>query len=131
MPEEVSAKVLSKLKEAADDKTGSSCGKCIVTVPAYFNDLQRRATKEACQLAGMNCVHILNEPTAAAISCGLHICSKVEAAEKNILIFDFGGGTLDVSILRIEAGRFRVLATSGDCDLGGQDIDNALVDHFR
>ena len=129
--EEVSAKVLGKLKEAANDKTGSQCVKCIVTVPAYFNDLQRRATKEACTLAGLQCVHILNEPTAAALSCGLHIHSQAEAAEKNILIFDFGGGTLDVSILRIEAGRFRVLATSGDCHLGGQDVDNALVEHFR
>ena len=73
--EEVSAKVLGKLKEAADDKTGSKCVKCIVTVPAYFNDLQRRATEEACTLAGMECVHILNEPTAAALSCGLHIRS--------------------------------------------------------
>ena len=73
--EEVSAKVLSKLKEAAEDKTDTKCLKCIVTVPAYFNDLQRRATQNACQLAGMECVHILNEPTAAAISCGLHIHS--------------------------------------------------------
>ena len=78
----------------------------------------------------MDCVLIVNEPTAAALSCGLHI-SSAEAAERNILVFDLGGGTLDVSIMRIEAGRFRVLATSGDCHLGGQDFDNALVDHFR
>ena len=129
--EEVSAKVLGKLKEAAVDYYGSQCVKCIVTVPAYFNYLQRRATEDACTLAGLQCVLTLDEPTAAALSCGLHIHSQAEAAEKNILIFVFSDGTLDVSIFRIEAGRFRVLATSGDCHLGGQDVDNAHVEHFR
>ena len=101
-----------------------------MTVPAYFNDTQRRATEDACTIAGLNCLKILNEPTAAAIAQGLHMSNVDSNVEKHILIFDFGGGTLDVTILRISQGSFKVLSTSGDCNLGGQDIDNALVRHF-
>ena len=129
-PEEISAKVLSKLKDSAQDKVSKEVTKCVVTVPAYFNDQQRRATKEACALSQLECLYILNEPTAAAIACGLGFQSPNQPAERRILIFDFGGGTLDVTILRVEPNCFVTLATSGDCSLGGQDIDNALVTHF-
>ena len=85
---------------------------------------------DACQIAGLDCVKIVNEPTAAALARGFHMNSAQQGTEKKIMIFDFGGGTLDVTILKIESGRFITLATSGDCHLGGQDVDNALVEHF-
>ena len=129
LPEQVSAKVLARLKSAAQDKVGGPVSKCVVTVPAYFNDQQRRATQEACQIAGLDCVKILNEPTAAAIANSMHL--QQDDTEKHNLIFDFGGGTLDVTILKVSNGRLITLATSGNCHLGGQDIDYALVDHFQ
>ena len=99
----------------------------MVTVPAYFNAAQKKATEDAAKIAGLEILRIINEPTAAALAAGFH---ESEDAVKNILVFDFGGGTLDVTILKIESGRFITLATSGDCHLGGQDVDNALVEHF-
>merc|ERR1719461_2752638 len=99
----------------------------VVTVPAYFNDSQRQATKDAGTIAGMNVMRIINEPTAAAIAYGL---DKKDSGEKNILIFDLGGGTFDVSILTIEDGIFEVKSTAGDTHLGGEDFDNRMVDHF-
>ena len=130
LPEEVSAKVLAKLKAAAQEKLNTEVRKCVVCVPAYFNDFQRRATIDACRLADLECVKILNEPTAAAIAAGLHHGSDENGSEQKIMIFDFGGGTLDVTILKIVEGRFITMATAGDCHLGGEDVDNALVDHL-
>merc|ERR1719281_1255754 len=99
----------------------------VVTVPAYFNDSQRQATKDAGVISGLNILRIINEPTAAAIAYGL---DKKGASEANVLIFDLGGGTFDVSILTIEDGIFEVKATAGDTHLGGEDFDNRMVDHF-
>merc|ERR1711912_90162 len=99
----------------------------VVTVPAYFNDSQRQATKDAGTISGMNILRIINEPTAAAIAYGL---DKKVGAERNVLIFDLGGGTFDVSVLSIEDGIFEVKSTAGDTHLGGEDFDNRLVNHF-
>merc|ERR1711912_161016 len=99
----------------------------VVTVPAYFNDSQRQATKDAGAIAGLNVLRIINEPTAAAIAYGL---DKKTAGETNVLIFDLGGGTFDVSLLTIDDGIFEVKATAGDTHLGGEDFDNRLVNHF-
>ena len=99
----------------------------VVTVPAYFNDAQRQATKDAGTIAGLNVIRVLNEPTAAAIAHGLN---KAEKAEKTVLMFDLGGGTFDVSLLTVEEGFFEVRATSGDTHLGGEDFDNRLMQHF-
>jgi heat shock protein 1/8 len=123
--EEISSMVLVKMKEIAEAYLSKSVKNAVVTVPAYFNDSQRQATKDAGTIAGLNVLRIINEPTAAAIAYGL---DKKSAAEKNILIFDLGGGTFDVSLLTIEDGIFEVKATNGHTHLGGEDFDNMLVD---
>ena len=125
-PEEISSMVLVKMKEIAENFLGVSIKDAVVTVPAYFNDSQRQATKDAGVIAGLNVLRIINEPTAAAIAYGL---DKKSSQEKNILIFDMGGGTFDVSLLTIEDGIFEVKATAGDTHLGGEDLDNRLVQH--
>merc|ERR1719228_1809561 len=128
-PEEISAMVLVKMKEIAEAHLGHAITDAVVTVPAYFNDSQRQATKDAGVIAGLNVLRIINEPTAAAIAYGLDK-KKGQAKESNVLIFDLGGGTFDVSILNIDDGIFEVKATAGDTHLGGEDFDNRLVDHF-
>ncbi|CAI5733912.1 unnamed protein product [Hyaloperonospora brassicae] len=125
-PEEISSMVLIKMREIAEAYIGKQVKNAVVTVPAYFNDSQRQATKDAGAIAGLNVLRIINEPTAAAIAYGL----DKKGGEHNVLIFDLGGGTFDVSLLSIEDGIFEVKATAGDTHLGGEDFDNRLVDHF-
>jgi endoplasmic reticulum chaperone BiP len=124
-PEEVSAMVLGKMKDIAESYLGEKVTHAVVTVPAYFNDAQRKATEDAGTIAGLKIARIINEPTAAAMAYGLN-----KKNELNILVFDLGGGTFDVSVLTIEDGVFEVLSTNGDTHLGGEDFDNRLIDYF-
>jgi len=126
-PEEISSMVLTKMKETGEAFTGKTVKDVVVTVPAYFNDSQRQATKDSGTIAGLNVMRIINEPTAAAIAYGL---DKKATGERNVLIFDLGGGTFDVSLLTIDDGIFEVKATAGDTHLGGEDFDNRMVNHF-
>merc|ERR1719276_853050 len=125
--EQISSMVLTKMKEIAEAFLGKDVKSAVITVPAYFNDAQRQATKDAGTIAGINVLRIINEPTAAAIAYGL---DRKVGAERNVLIFDLGGGTFDVSVLSIEDGIFEVKSTAGDTHLGGEDFDNRLVNHF-
>ncbi|KAF5467287.1 hypothetical protein F2P56_017125 [Juglans regia] len=126
--EEISSMVLKKMREIAEAYLGKMVKNAVVTVPAYFNDAQRKATMDACDIAGLNVMRILNEPTAAAIAYGLHKVGRI--GKRNALIFDLGGGTADVSLLTIEESSFEVKAVAGDTHLGGEDFDNRMVNHF-
>ncbi|CAN6250700.1 unnamed protein product [Urochloa humidicola] len=129
-PEEVSAMVLAKMKATAEAFLGVEVRDAVVTIPAYFNDAQHQSTKDAGAIAGLNVRRILAEPTAAAIAYGLDTAGSSMMQERNVLVFDLGGGTLDVSVLTIDGGVFEVRATSGDTHLGGEDFDQRLMDHF-
>jgi len=130
-PEEVGAGILSYLKKVAEEFIGRPVRKAVITVPAYFNDSQRQATRDAGHIAGLEVKRIINEPTAAALAFGV-LQTDASAGSKNLLVFDFGGGTLDVTIMQIEPNsmNFQVRATDGDTRLGGEDLDARLVDHF-
>ena len=126
-PEQISAMILEEMASVASDYLGETVKDVVVTVPAYFNDSQRQATKDAGAIAGLNVLRIINEPTAASLAYGL---DKRTASSQNVLIFDCGGGTFDLSVLNIDDGIFEVLSTAGNTHLGGEDFDNRLVDHF-
>jgi heat shock protein 5 len=117
--------ILIKMKEVAENYLGRDVKHAVITVPAYFNDAQRQATKDAGTIAGLEVLRIINEPTAAAIAYGMD-----KKTEQNIIVFDLGGGTFDVSLLTIENGVFEVAATAGDTHLGGEDFDQRLTEHF-
>merc|ERR1711935_1203474 len=125
-PEEVSSMVLLKMKSIAENFLGQEVKYAVVTVPAYFNDAQRQATKDAGIISGLEVLRIINEPSAAAIAYGL----DKKQGEKNVVVFDLGGGTFDVSLLTIDNGVFEVMATAGDTHLGGEDFDQRLMAHF-
>jgi len=126
--EEISSMILTKMREIGESFTGKEVKDAVITVPAYFNDSQRQATKDAGAIAGINVLRVINEPTAAAIAYGL---DKQKGKETHVLIFDLGGGTFDVSLLSIDDGIFEVKATAGDTHLGGEDFDNRMVQHFQ
>jgi molecular chaperone DnaK (HSP70) len=121
-PEQISAMILQKMRSVAEEYLSDTVTKAIVTVPAYFSDAQRAATKDAGRIAGLDVIRIINEPTAASLAYGLD-----KKGEKTILTYDLGGGTFDVSVLQIENGVFEVLATNGDTHLGGEDFDQNIV----
>ncbi|XP_078150532.1 heat shock cognate 70 kDa protein-like [Carex rostrata] len=129
LPEQLSAMILNKMKEIAENFLECTVKNAVVTVPAYFRDSQRRATKEAGEIAGLKVMRIMDEPTAAAVAYGFEKLTDVPE-EKNVLVFDLGGGTFDVSVLNINKGVFKVKATAGDTHLGGEDFDNRLLNHF-
>merc|ERR1712165_111344 len=128
-PEEISSMVLAYMRQIGEAYLGQPVSNAVITVPAYFNDSQRQATKDAGRISKLNVLRIINEPTAAAIAYGLDKKTG-DTSESNVLIFDLGGGTFDVSILTIEDGVFEVKSTAGDTHLGGEDFDNRMVDHF-
>ncbi|KRX62430.1 Heat shock 70 kDa protein F, mitochondrial, partial [Trichinella sp. T9] len=124
-PSQIGAFILMKMKETAESYLGQKVSNAVITVPAYFNDSQRQATKDAGKISGLNVLRVINEPTAAALAYGM---DKVD--DKLIAVYDLGGGTFDISILEIQKGVFEVKSTNGDTHLGGEDFDNALVNHL-